>query len=117
MYILSSIHAINAAVLVKFAFVDHGDTLESSIAYIAQPSLPRSLLGVIALTINTMVADFVLVRSKLWVVPRISSETNAQIWRCWTMWNHNWKIIVFPLICTLLGAGGHRDYWNMHLTE
>ncbi|KAJ7725705.1 hypothetical protein B0H16DRAFT_1471733 [Mycena metata] len=87
MYILSSIHAINAAVLVQFAFVEHGDTIESSIAYIAQPSLPRALLGVIALTINTMIADFVL------------------IWRCWTIWNRNWKIIVFPLICTFVGAG------------
>jgi hypothetical protein len=65
MYILSSIHAINAAVLVKFAFVDHGDTLESSIAYIAQPSLARALLGVIAFTINTMIADCVLVRETL----------------------------------------------------
>ncbi|KAJ6559712.1 hypothetical protein B0H19DRAFT_1260411 [Mycena capillaripes] len=87
MYILSSIHAINGAVLVQFAFVEHGDTIESSIAYIAQPSLPRSLLGAIALTINTMIADFVL------------------IWRCWTMWNRNWKIITLPLTCTLVGAG------------
>ncbi|KAJ7752666.1 hypothetical protein B0H16DRAFT_1723589 [Mycena metata] len=87
MYILSSIHAINGAVLVQFAFVEHGDTIESSIAYIAQPSLPRSLLGAIALTINTMIADFVL------------------IWRCWTIWNRNWKIIIFPLSCTLVGAG------------
>ncbi|KAJ6559677.1 hypothetical protein B0H19DRAFT_1260380 [Mycena capillaripes] len=86
MYILSSIHAINGAVLVQFAFVEHGDTIESSIAYIAQPSLPRSLLGAIALTINTMIADFVL------------------IWRCWTMWNRNWKIITLPLTCTLVGA-------------
>ncbi|KAJ6545197.1 hypothetical protein B0H19DRAFT_1266662 [Mycena capillaripes] len=87
MYILSSIHAINGAVLVQFAFVEHGDTIESSIAYIAQPSLPRSLLGVIALTINTMIADFVL------------------IWRCWTIWNRNWKIITLPLTCTVVGAG------------
>ncbi|KAJ7752649.1 hypothetical protein B0H16DRAFT_1887204 [Mycena metata] len=87
MYILSSIHAINGAVLVQFAFVEHGDTIESSIAYIAQPSLPRSLLGAIALTINTMIADFVLT------------------WRCWTIWNRNWKVIIFPLICTLVGAG------------
>ncbi|KAJ7752655.1 hypothetical protein B0H16DRAFT_1887207 [Mycena metata] len=87
MYILSSIHAINAAVLIQFGFVEHGDTIESSIAYIAQPSLPRSLLGAIALTINTMIADFVL------------------IWRCWTIWNRNWKIIIFPLTCTLVGAG------------
>ncbi|KAJ6572807.1 hypothetical protein DFH09DRAFT_1460813 [Mycena vulgaris] len=87
MYILSSIHAINGAVLVQFAFVEHGDTIESSIAYIAQPSLPRALLGAIALTINTMIADFVL------------------IWRCWTMWNRNWKIITLPLTCTLVGAG------------
>ncbi|KAJ7742516.1 hypothetical protein B0H14DRAFT_3607954 [Mycena olivaceomarginata] len=87
MYILSSIHAINGAVLVQFGFVEHGDTIESSIAYLAQPSLPRSLLGAIALTINTMIADFVL------------------IWRCWTIWNRNWKIITLPLTCTLVGAG------------
>ncbi|KAJ6522901.1 hypothetical protein B0H19DRAFT_1085947 [Mycena capillaripes] len=87
MYILSSIHAINGAVLVQFAFVEHGDSIESSIAYIAQPSLPRSLLGATALTINTMIADFVL------------------IWRCWTIWNRNWKIITLPLTCTLVGAG------------
>ncbi|KAF7371495.1 hypothetical protein MVEN_00004100 [Mycena venus] len=35
MYILSSIYAISGAVLVQFAFVEHGDTIESSNAYIA----------------------------------------------------------------------------------
>jgi len=33
-----------------------------------------------------MIADFVLV------------------WRCWIIWNRDWKIIAFPLICTLVGA-------------
>ncbi|KAJ6554722.1 hypothetical protein B0H19DRAFT_1294700 [Mycena capillaripes] len=35
----------------------------------------------------------------------LTSMIDIMIWRCWTMWNRNWKIITLPLTCTMVGAG------------
>ncbi|KAJ7195108.1 hypothetical protein GGX14DRAFT_404248 [Mycena pura] len=86
MYLLSTIHVINEATHIKGAFVDHGDSPASTLEYILQPPLFHTLLGAIALTTNTLISDCVL------------------IWRCWTIWNHDWRIVVLPLASTLVGT-------------
>ncbi|KAJ7445861.1 hypothetical protein FB451DRAFT_1567985 [Mycena latifolia] len=87
MYILSTIHAACRWLLVKNAFIDHGDTSTTTVLYLIQPPLWLAVLPAVSLTTNTLLSDCVL------------------IWRCWTVWNRNWFIVILPILCTLVGAG------------
>ncbi|KAJ7751520.1 hypothetical protein DFH07DRAFT_826319 [Mycena maculata] len=87
MYILSTVHVACRWVLVKKAFIDQDDTSVSTLLYLLQPPLWLAVIPAVVLTANTLISDCVL------------------IWRCWTVWNYDWKIVSVPLICTLAGAG------------
>ncbi|KAJ6612622.1 hypothetical protein B0H10DRAFT_2222970 [Mycena sp. CBHHK59/15] len=87
MYTLSTVHVACRWVLVKEAFIDHADTPTSTLIYLVQSPLWLTVLAAVTLTVNTLVADCVL------------------IWRCWIVWNQDWKIVLLPLLCTLAGAG------------
>ncbi|KAJ7445651.1 hypothetical protein FB451DRAFT_1292718 [Mycena latifolia] len=92
MYTLATIHAACRWLLVKNAFIDHGDTSTTTLLYLIQPPLWLAVLPAISLTTNTLISDCVL------------------IWRCWTVWNRNWFIVILPICCTLAGAGlGYRS--------
>ncbi|KAJ6582110.1 hypothetical protein B0H19DRAFT_1252246 [Mycena capillaripes] len=92
MYILSTVHAATRWILIKNAFIDHADTTTSTVVYLVQPPLWLTVVAAVVFSTNTLISDFVL------------------IWRCWTVWNNNRKVVVLPMICTLVGAGlGYRS--------
>ncbi|KAJ7613503.1 hypothetical protein FB45DRAFT_759174 [Roridomyces roridus] len=87
MYILSTVHVISDWILLKRGFIDNGETPDSTGTYLFEGApLWLAMTSAVALTVNTMIADFVL------------------IWRCWTMWNHNWVVVTLPILCTLAGT-------------
>ncbi|KAJ7452739.1 hypothetical protein B0H11DRAFT_283304 [Mycena galericulata] len=86
MYIFATIHMGTRWFLVKSGFIDHGDSAVTTIAYLLVNPLWLATLPAIRLTMNTLVADCIL------------------IWRCWTVWNREFKIVLLPILCTLGGA-------------
>ncbi|KAJ7087065.1 hypothetical protein C8R44DRAFT_893236 [Mycena epipterygia] len=86
MYVFSTVHAASRWVLVKNAFIDHGDTPESTLTYLLINPLWLVVVPGVMFPANTLVADCVL------------------IWRCWVVWNRNWKIVIIPILCTISGA-------------
>ncbi|KAJ7275984.1 hypothetical protein C8J57DRAFT_1505286 [Mycena rebaudengoi] len=87
MYILSTMHIVCRWILMRNAFIDNGDTSTTISLYLLQPPLWLTVLAAIVFTVNTLMADCVL------------------IWRCWTIWNRNWWVVALPICCTLAGAG------------
>ncbi|KAJ7853914.1 hypothetical protein B0H13DRAFT_2358726 [Mycena leptocephala] len=86
MYILSTIHVACRWVLVKGAFVNDAESPTSTTLHLLQPPFWLTVLAPVVFTLNTLIADCVLV------------------WRCWIVWNRNWKIVILPLASTLAGA-------------
>ncbi|KAJ6575770.1 hypothetical protein DFH09DRAFT_1455262 [Mycena vulgaris] len=86
MYIFSTVHAASRWVQIKNAFIDHGDTPESTLLYLLRNPLWLVILPGVAFPANTLVADCIL------------------IWRCWIVWNRNFKVIIVPILCTIAGA-------------
>ncbi|KAJ7643126.1 hypothetical protein DFH06DRAFT_1427065 [Mycena polygramma] len=87
MYTLSTVHLACKWVLIKHAFIDHGDSPTSTVIHLVQSPLWLTVLPAVTLTTNTLVADCVL------------------IWRCWIVWDQDWKVVLVPLLCTFVGAG------------
>lgn len=86
MYILATTHSACHWFIVKNGFIDHGETPTSTALYFVGTPLWITVLSALTLTLNTLIADCIL------------------IWRCWIVWNHNWKIIILPTMCTVAGA-------------
>ncbi|KAJ7779391.1 hypothetical protein DFH07DRAFT_950456 [Mycena maculata] len=86
MYILSTVEIICRWVVTRSAFIDHGDTSNTISLYLLEPPLWEAVLAAVVFSINTLIADCILV------------------WRCWTVWNRNWLIVALPLLSTLVGA-------------
>ncbi|KAJ7256395.1 hypothetical protein C8J57DRAFT_564202 [Mycena rebaudengoi] len=86
MYILATTHSFNRWIIITHAFIDHSDTPTSTALALIQPPLSLELGGAIVFSTNILISDCVL------------------IWRCWTVWNYNWRIVVLPIICTLVGT-------------
>jgi hypothetical protein len=63
MYIFSTTHIINRWILTRNAFIVHGDTALSAALYLIRLPLSITVLGPVVFTLNTLVADCVLVRS------------------------------------------------------
>ncbi|KAJ7256434.1 hypothetical protein C8J57DRAFT_1075046, partial [Mycena rebaudengoi] len=89
MYILATTHSFNRWIIITHAFIDHSDTPTSTALALIQPPLSLELGGAIVFSTNILISDCVL------------------IWRCWTVWNYNWRIVVLPIICTLVGTGNY----------
>ncbi|KAJ7473231.1 hypothetical protein FB451DRAFT_1248802, partial [Mycena latifolia] len=81
MYILFTVYAASHWVLVKNAFIDNGDTVESTLTYLLAPPL------------------------WLVVVPGVLFPANTLIWRCWIVWDRRFKVVLIPILCTIAGAG------------
>ncbi|KAJ7884572.1 hypothetical protein B0H14DRAFT_2339083, partial [Mycena olivaceomarginata] len=97
MYILSTMHIVCRWIIMRNAFINNGDTSITISLYLLQPPLWLTVLAAVVFTVNTLVADIVL------------------IWRCWTIWNRNWWVVTLPICCTLAGAGKHANHrvgWN-----
>ncbi|KAJ7087079.1 hypothetical protein C8R44DRAFT_893246 [Mycena epipterygia] len=86
MYVFSTVHAASRWVLVNTAFIDHGDTPESTLAFLAVEPLWLVVVPGVMFPANTLIADSIL------------------IWRCWVVWNRNFKIVIIPILCTIAGA-------------
>ncbi|KAJ7629076.1 hypothetical protein FB45DRAFT_1059684 [Roridomyces roridus] len=87
MYILSTVHVIGDWIQMKLAVVDNGATGESVAIYLLEGfPLWLAVMCTVAFVLNTLIADLVL------------------IWRCWTLWDHNWIAVTLPILCTLTGA-------------
>ncbi|KAJ7643222.1 hypothetical protein B0H17DRAFT_1104685 [Mycena rosella] len=86
MYIMSTIHVATRWLLITKAFIDHGDTSTTATLALLQPPLWLAVLGAVVFSVNTLIADCVL------------------IWRCWVIWSRNWIIILLPAMCTVAGG-------------
>ncbi|KAF7372818.1 hypothetical protein MSAN_00487800 [Mycena sanguinolenta] len=86
MYTLSTIHVASVWILVKTGFINNGNTPLSTSLYLLQPPLWLTVLAATVFTVNTVIADFIV------------------IWRCWIVWNRDWKVVVLPVMCTISGA-------------
>ncbi|KAK0439479.1 uncharacterized protein EV420DRAFT_1733679 [Desarmillaria tabescens] len=90
MYIMAIMHIALIWFYNRWAFITKGETEETR--YFAFTNHMAAgypawalMIGDIAAGINILVADCVI------------------IWRCWIIWERNWRIIVLPCICTLCG--------------
>ncbi|KAJ7068597.1 hypothetical protein C8F01DRAFT_615831 [Mycena amicta] len=86
MFALSTIHVAIRWYIVKSAFITAGDSPITSLTYLLDPPLTLEIVGASAFATNTFISDSVL------------------IWRCWTVWGRNTKIVVLPAISTVAGA-------------
>ncbi|KAJ7073998.1 hypothetical protein C8F01DRAFT_1098940 [Mycena amicta] len=86
MFILASIHMATRWSIVKSAFVYNGDTPLTTAAYLSSPPFTVEVLEATVFTTNTLFSDLILV------------------WRCWTIWGRDARIIVVPALSTVTGA-------------
>ncbi|KAJ6539858.1 hypothetical protein DFH09DRAFT_1323408 [Mycena vulgaris] len=86
LYTLCTLHAGAVWFTLYAAFIIHGETAASSLIYLLQNPLALVILRGLSVTLNTIIADCIL------------------IWRCWTVWNRNWKVVLLPILSTVAGA-------------
>ncbi|KAJ7478083.1 hypothetical protein FB451DRAFT_1556914 [Mycena latifolia] len=86
MYTFSTVYAALHWVLVKNAFIDNGDTAESTLTYLLAPPLWLVVVPGVLFPANMLVADCVL------------------IWRCWIVWDRRFKVVLIPILCTIAGT-------------
>ncbi|SJL11758.1 uncharacterized protein ARMOST_15166 [Armillaria ostoyae] len=90
MYTMATMHLAMRWFYARWAFITKGGTDETRyhalIDWTATGDFTWALMiNDIAAGINILVADCVI------------------IWRCWIIWDRNWRIIILPCICTLCG--------------
>ncbi|KAJ6523042.1 hypothetical protein B0H19DRAFT_1277124 [Mycena capillaripes] len=69
------------------AFVAKGDTPEDTVRTLTQQSLAITIVDPTLLVVNTVLADCVI------------------IFRCFAVWNRDWRVIVLPVLTTLGSTG------------
>lgn len=56
----------------------------------------------VSFSVSTLLADCLLVSK---ISGKVSSVTYPfQIWRCWTVWDRNWKMVLLPIVLTFVGT-------------
>ncbi|KAK0209320.1 hypothetical protein DFS33DRAFT_1309319 [Desarmillaria ectypa] len=87
MYTLATVHLAFRWKLVRSAFVIHGpEHLYVYMAFASRNTLPARATYSVTLSINILIADCIM------------------IWRCWTFWDHKWRMIILPVFCTIGGT-------------
>ncbi|KAF7334529.1 hypothetical protein MVEN_02282700 [Mycena venus] len=86
MYIFAAIQTGVHWAIIRNAFVTHGTSPEDTVNYLSQPSFTMIVLPATLLVANTFLADCVL------------------IFRCYAVWNHDWRVIVLPTMSTIGGT-------------
>ncbi|KAK0439683.1 uncharacterized protein EV420DRAFT_1486208 [Desarmillaria tabescens] len=91
MYIMAVMHISVRWFYARRAFIVNGETEETRFFALTDSLVAGGLLWVPTISsvvgsINILTADCVI------------------IWRCWIIWQRNWRIIVLPSICTLCGT-------------
>ncbi|KAF5350715.1 hypothetical protein D9756_008569 [Leucocoprinus leucothites] len=86
LYMLAMIHLGIHWWLARLVFVVDADTPKDSLlAFITQPQWCNAL-SVVTFSLMSLIADIVTV------------------WRCWVIWNRNWKVAIIPLSLVLVGV-------------
>ncbi|KAF7361065.1 hypothetical protein MSAN_01137400 [Mycena sanguinolenta] len=86
MYISATIQTGVHWAIIRNAFVTHGTSPDDTVNYLSQPSFTLIVLPATLLVANTFLADCVL------------------IFRCYAVWNHDWRVIVLPVLSTIGGT-------------
>ncbi|KAJ7207320.1 hypothetical protein C8J57DRAFT_767000 [Mycena rebaudengoi] len=86
MYILATTQTGSHWALLRSAFITHGGTPADAADYIANPSFTLVGMPASMLVVNTFLADCVL------------------IFRCFAVWNRDWRIIILPVMSTIGGT-------------
>lgn len=85
-YILSTAHIAVRADSMRQAFVFHASTGATITQYLSTTSVPRRVGGAVIFSTNTLVADCMF------------------IWRCWMVWGRDWRVVVAPILFTIVGT-------------
>ncbi|KAK0438538.1 uncharacterized protein EV420DRAFT_1769662 [Desarmillaria tabescens] len=88
MYIMATLHVAVRWFYIRRAFIMYGETEETR--YHALMGWLTTGSPIWALMINNIVGN----------VNALISEC-ITIWRCWIIWERNWRIVILPCICTL----------------
>ncbi|KAJ7113013.1 hypothetical protein C8R44DRAFT_984860 [Mycena epipterygia] len=86
MYILATIQTGVHWALIRNAFVTHGSSPDDTTNFLSQPTFVLTVMPATMLVANTFLADCVL------------------IFRCFAVWNHDWRVIVLPILSTIGGT-------------
>ncbi|SJL10791.1 uncharacterized protein ARMOST_14185 [Armillaria ostoyae] len=103
MYTMATIHLAVMWFYVREAFIRHG----------LQSGETRWLSLTDWLVIGPL---WVRVIVSLAVGTNISIADGIIIWRCWIIWERNWRIVVLPCICTLCGTIFAAFFLDRYLT-
>ncbi|KAJ6455004.1 hypothetical protein C8R45DRAFT_1037052 [Mycena sanguinolenta] len=71
---------------IRTAFVIHGTSVDDTVEALTNPTFTQVVLPATLLVVNTLLADCVL------------------IFRLYTVWNHDWRVIVLPVMSTIGGT-------------
>ncbi|KAK0438544.1 uncharacterized protein EV420DRAFT_1736145 [Desarmillaria tabescens] len=91
MYVLATVHLAVRWFYARRAFITNGETEETRFYSLADSLIAGGPLWVPTISsvvggINILTADCII------------------IWRCWIIWDRNWRMIVLPSLCTLCGT-------------
>ncbi|KAK0439491.1 uncharacterized protein EV420DRAFT_1752892 [Desarmillaria tabescens] len=84
MYIMATMHLAMTWIYTRWAFITKGETEETRYFALMNPMW--------ALTISDIVAGI-----------NIFTTDGVTIWRCWIIWERNWRVVILPCICTMCG--------------
>ncbi|KAJ6602797.1 hypothetical protein DFH09DRAFT_1125538 [Mycena vulgaris] len=86
MYILATIQTGVHWAIIRNAFITHGSSPDDTVNFLSQPTFALTVMPATMLVANTFLADCVL------------------IFRCFAIWNHDWRVIVLPVLSTIGGT-------------
>ncbi|KAK0429771.1 hypothetical protein EV421DRAFT_2042523 [Armillaria borealis] len=89
LYVLSTIVFAMYWVFDRHAFIEHGDNYHSMFAALVDFGpwgRVNYLVGTITGGISTFLVDIMI------------------IWRCWVLWDRQWRIIFVPMVCAVAGT-------------
>lgn len=104
LYVMAITHLAIRWFTVRRAFVVNGKTSDSALlGFLGQPAWCIAL-SVITFGVMTLTADLVMV--SLLVDSHLQQLKVAEkIWRCWVVWNHTWRAVIFPLLVIIVEIG------------
>ncbi|KAJ7487311.1 hypothetical protein B0H11DRAFT_2278875 [Mycena galericulata] len=86
MFTIATIQTAVRWAIIRNAFITHGTSPEDTVGALLFPTLSLVVLSGVMLVANTFLADCVL------------------IYRCFAVWNNDWRVIVLPTLTTLAGT-------------
>ncbi|KAF8961060.1 hypothetical protein BDZ97DRAFT_1921587 [Flammula alnicola] len=86
MYLMSMIHFADHWYFARLAYVFHNTGPEGILNSLESETFAGEMTGSVAFATNTLLADCLF------------------IWRCWIIWDRNWKVVLLPVLTTLVGT-------------